>query len=64
MIRASITVHLIITQFDISYTAEENALRYYQMWITYGNEAYTDYEIQILDQFDKQKYDKTSGLFI
>ena len=64
MIGASISVDLIMKQFDISYTAAENALRYYQMWITYGNEAYTDYEIQILDQFDKQKYDKTSGLFI
>ena len=38
--------------FCISYTAAVYACKYYQKWLAYGNNNYTDYEIRLLRLFD------------
>lgn len=38
--------------FNISYEAACYAMRYYQKWLTFGDEDYTEYEIRLLRLFD------------
>ncbi len=42
----------IASAFRISYTAAVYASNYYQKWLVYGNNDYTDYEIRLLRLFE------------
>ena len=42
----------IASTFRISYTAAVYASNYYQKWLAYGSNDYTDYEIRLLHLFD------------
>ena len=42
----------IMAAFDVSFEAAKNALNYYNKWMAYGGEHYSDYEVALLNQFD------------
>lgn len=43
----------IMSNFNVSLTAAYNAYNYYQKWLNYGSKDYTDYEMDLLEQFRK-----------
>jgi Zn-dependent peptidase ImmA (M78 family) len=43
----------IYNHFAISIEAARYAYNYYYKWLTYGNKHYTDYELRLLQLFDK-----------
>lgn len=47
----AITVKAIKKAFNISWQAARYAYRYYQTWLNYGQEEYTDYERKLLQLF-------------
>ena len=42
----------VMTTFDVSIEAAQNALNYYNKWLAYGGEDYSDYEVTLLEQFN------------
>ena len=46
-----INTETIMLTFDISYQAAEIAYKYYQNWLKYGGQYYTDYEEKMLELF-------------
>lgn len=50
-INDEITVENIVQLFDVSYQAAEFAYKYYWNWYNYGGDAYTEYELKMIEQF-------------
>jgi len=42
----------IMTAFEVSIEAAQNALNYFNKWLAYGGDYFSDYEIALLEQFD------------
>jgi hypothetical protein len=50
--RGEINPHTITEVFQISLSAALNAFDYYQKWLRFGGDNYTEYEIQLLELFE------------
>ena len=50
--RGEINLHTISEVFQISLSAAHNAFDYYQKWLRFGGDNYTEYEIQLLELFE------------